>query len=148
MRITVMSRTDAIIYCYKTHENKTVMISISDPYMEYEHSPFCTEENNIVAILPLCFADADKPGYDVYGRTAGISDLMKDEDGRKIAAFLKQYPDTEVIVHCDAGISRSAGVAAAILKYFTGDDSTIFDSARFYPNMWCYRKTLQALEKQ
>ena len=148
MKIVVMSRTDAIIYCYKPHAERSVMISISDPNMEYEHSPFCSVENNVEEILPLCFADADRPGYDVYGRQAAIDDLMNDNDGLKIASFLEEHQAEIIIVHCDAGISRSAGVAGAIMKYYTGDDTSIFDNPRFYPNMWCYRKTLDALSNR
>ena len=47
-----------------------------------------------------------------------------------------------MIVHCDAGISRSSGVAAAILKAKTGDDSQIFNNPKYRPNMRCYRIVL------
>lgn len=50
-----------------------------------------------------------------------------------------------IIVHCGAGISRSAGVCAAIEKFLTGDDSRIFDSAYYHPNMSCYNAVLEAL---
>ena len=70
---------------------------------------------------------------------------MSDEDAAQVAALLREYPNTDVIVHCDAGISRSAGVAAAILKHTTGDDSSIFQNGLYDPNLWCYRKTLFAL---
>ena len=70
---------------------------------------------------------------------------MRDEDAAQVAELLRSYPDTDVIVHCDAGISRSAGVAAAILKHTTGDDSSIFENGLYDPNLWCYRKTLEAL---
>ena len=145
MKVYVISRLDAVFYSYEPHDQSTIMISISDPNMEYAHSPFCSAENGIVDILPLCFADADRPGTDVYGRDAGIQDLMSDKDAECIVEFLTKHPNVDVIVHCDAGISRSSGVAAAILKYLTGDDSSIFDNARLHPNMWCYRKTLNAL---
>ena len=72
---------------------------------------------------------------------------MRDEDAAQVAELLRSYPDTDVIVHCDAGISRSAGVAAAILKYTTGDDSSIFQNGLYDPNIWCYRKTLEALKR-
>ena len=147
MRVMVMSRSEAVLYCYLPHSEPTRMISISDPYMQYSDKLFCTAENRIMSILPLCFADADRPGPDVYGRDADISDLMSDEDAQRIAAQIREDPDMSVIVHCDAGVSRSAGVAAAILKYCTGDDTHVFDNPRFQPNMWCYRKTLTALMK-
>ena len=145
MNVTVMSRWDAVFYCYNPHAQPAVMISISDPHMQYAAAPFCSEENKVLQILSLCFADADQPGPDIYGYDARVEDLMRDEDAAKVAELLRTYPDTDVIVHCDAGISRSAGIAAAILKHTTGDDSSIFQNGLYDPNLWCYRKTLQAL---
>ena len=145
MNVTVMSRWDAVFYCYNDHAEPTVMISISDPHMQYAAAPFCSEENRVLQILSLCFADADQPGPDIYGYDAKVEDLMRDEDAAQVAELLRTYPDTDVIVHCDAGISRSAGIAAAILKHTTGDDSSIFENGLYDPNLWCYQKTLQAL---
>ena len=132
MKVTVMSRWDAVFYCYNPHTQPTVIISISDPHMQYAAAPFCSEENKVLHILSLCFADADQPGPDIYGYDARVEDLMRDEDAAKVAELL-------------AGISRSAGVAAAILKHTTGDDSSIFDNGLYDPNLWCYQKTLKAL---
>lgn len=70
---------------------------------------------------------------------------MTDDDAKKVSSFVKRHPNTDIIVHCDAGISRSAGVAAAIMKWSTGDDTPIFNSWHYHPNMWAYRKTLNAL---
>ena len=61
MNVTVMSRWDAVFYCYNDHAEPTVMISISDPHMQYAAAPFCSEENRVLQILSLCFADADEP---------------------------------------------------------------------------------------
>lgn len=143
-----MSRWEAVFYCYKPHARPTVMISISDPNQRYSDAPFPNEENNVRAVLSLCFADAAAPGPDVYGREATEADLMREEDARQVARLLRDYPDTDVIVHCDAGISRSAGVAAAILKHTTGDDSAISQNGRYDPNPWCYAKTLAALRQE
>ena len=146
MRITVMSRYAAMEYCAKRHEDKSVIISISDPHGVYDGSPFVGNKNNVIDILRLSFADADYPGRDdVYGRVVTESDLMSDEYAKNVADFVERYKDCLIIVHCDAGISRSSGVAAAIMKYYNGSDDAIFDSRRFHPNMWCYAKTLRAL---
>ncbi len=74
---------------------------------------------------------------------------MDQKQSEKIAKFVRMiYADESVhtiVVHCEAGISRSAGVAAAILKWWTGDDSPIFDNNYYRPNMRCYRMVLNAL---
>ena len=143
MSVTIMSRADAIRYCHQPHSRKTVMISISDPYESYRTKPFTSSDNGVVSVLCLSFCDADRPGTDVYGHMVTERDLMTDADASRVAALVKGHPNEDVIVHCDAGISRSAGVAAAIAKFRSGDDTVIFKSYR--PNMWAYRKTLNAL---
>ena len=145
MKVTVLSRRNAMAYCYQSHVSPSVMISISDPNMRYDTAPFCSSDNKVKKILRLSFADADRPGVDVYGRNASETDLMSREDAMKVRRLLESYPGLDVIVHCDAGISRSAGVAAGILKAKTGDDSQVFDDPGFCPNRHCYRVTLQAL---
>lgn len=149
MNITIMNRGDAVRYCNKEHSEKVIIISISDPYMIYTSKPHRGKNNGVLDVLRLSFADADRVSEpDVYGRVVSESDMMSNDDAKKIVEFLKKYPNTDIIVHCDAGISRSSGVAAAIMKWATGDDSPIFKSYRYCPNTWCYRKTLEALMTQ
>ena len=143
-----MSRREACWYCEEPHDEESVIISISDPRMWYESTPFISSENKVIDILDIMFSDADRPGLDVYGNEAGVEDLMSDEDARRVAEFVVKYRGKNIIVHCDAGISRSAGVAAAITKHLTGDDSKIFNSQMRHPNMLCYRKTLEALHEK
>ena len=83
--------------------------------------------------------DTELPGW-------SIQPIQK-EDAEKIAAFvmINKHNGRRFIVQCDAGISRSAGVAAALMKYFNGDDSPIFDNPQYCPNMRCYRMVLEAL---
>lgn len=145
MNVSVMSRADAVRYCHQPHDNKTVIISISDPYIRYPSQPFSSDKNGVVFVVRLFFTDADRPGKGVYGRDVTESDLMTETDALMIKRILTRYPDTDVIVHCDAGISRSSGVAAGILKALIGDDTQIFNSPRYRPNMRCYRLVLQAL---
>ena len=83
MRIRVMSRKEAFTYCCLPHEKPTVMISVSDPNMIYDYSPYASDTNGVREILPLCFADADAPGSDVYGIEAEESDMTSYEDGVK-----------------------------------------------------------------
>lgn len=58
-----------------------------------------------------------------------------------------------VFTHCEAGQSRSAGMAAAIAKYYNGDDSEFFvqqiiqysHTPLYTPNMLVHRLMLMAL---
>ncbi|MEE0874790.1 MAG: hypothetical protein UIH27_15155 [Ruminococcus sp.] len=146
IRVRVMSRFDATYYCSNPHDEEAVIISISTPYFNYEIEPYINAENGVKNILKLSFFDADEPnGLDVNNVVAANSDLMSDEDAEKIANFVERNKQDLIIVHCDAGISRSSAVAAAILLHYTGDDSAIFDNERAYsPNMWVYFKVLKA----
>ena len=147
MRVQVMSRKEAYVYCSLPHEKPSMMISVSDPRMIYDYSPYVSDTNGVKEILPLCFADADEAGPDVYGFETEESELMSFEDAKKIVHLLESNKGIDIIVHCDAGISRSAGIAAAILKYFTGSDAQIFRDTRYCPNTRCFRKTLAALQQ-
>ena len=73
---------------------------------------------------------------------------ITEQQARKIAKFVMRYKDSrveQIVVHCDAGISRSAGVAAAIAKYLNGNDDDFFVRGPYTPNMTCYSKVLFAL---
>lgn len=75
---------------------------------------------------------------------------MTDEDAVKIKDFVLKWKDKvdTIWVHCDAGISRSAGVAAGILEALGEDNSYIFDSKMYFPNLLCYRKTLNSFNTE
>lgn len=145
MNVTVLSRSEAIKYCWKKHDGPTIMISISNPYAEYSSVPLQSPQNGIKAILRLRFEDAEGPSEEP-GSIIRESDLITEHDAKLIKTLLGMHPDTDIIVHCDAGVSRSAGIAAAILKHRTGDDSRIFGNPRYNPNMLCYRTVLDALQ--
>ena len=139
-----MSRQDAVKYCQDKHKKQSIIISISDPNIKYDAAPFCSQQNNVTAILPLCFSDAAGPGKDVYGIDVEESDMMSDEDALKVAKLVRANRDKRIIVHCDAGISRSAGVGAAIAQFFNGDARLFFESGQYDPNMWCFTKMMTA----
>ena len=71
--------------------------------------------------------------------------LVQPSDARAIVDLIDGHPTAErVIVHCTAGKSRSAAVAAALMKSIEGDDSSIFNNPRYKPNMRVYRMVLNA----
>lgn len=71
--------------------------------------------------------------------------LFNKDHANQIKNFVVQHlHEIEVIVvHCAAGQSRSAGVAAALHRVLNGDDSVIFNDKRYTPNMWIYQTLLK-----
>lgn len=53
----------------------------------------------------------------------------------------------EIWVHCEMGISRSAGIAAAISEHFELDSTDIMNNSNYIPNMLCYNLTKEAFSK-
>lgn len=49
-----------------------------------------------------------------------------------------------IYVHCDQGISRSAGVAAAILRAYGKDEGQILDCSDYCINSRCYELVLKS----
>lgn len=94
----------------------------------------------------LCFDDVEDDS--VPGCTP-----MSDAQATLVANFLAELTASDpatLIVHCSAGISRSAGVAAAIhdaLRWPVANarDDNVFRDGKFAPNMHCYRTMLRAL---
>lgn len=131
--IQVMSCSECVRYCHQKHDNPTIIISIRNPYDEFTKYPFVSDYNNVKTILPMYFADV----------TDG-EDAMNEDMGEAIKNFVTRHPNEDIIVHCEMGISRSAGVAAALMKWFNGDDMSIFKSYKYRPNMTCYRMVINA----
>jgi predicted protein tyrosine phosphatase len=134
--ICIMDRFSAQDYSAQNNAQTSVIISITDKLApENEFADRC--DNGIRAILRLKFDDVDS------GKSA-----ITEVDAANIAQFIKDWQDKVdlIVVHCEAGISRSAGVAAAIMKCLHGSDDLIFDSYRYSPNIKCYRAVLDALK--
>lgn len=137
MEFLVCSRSKAKKLSYKL-DKPTIIISITDPV-----KPLNTFANNanIVSILRLQFDDTDP---DILWKN---EILMSKKDAENIKHFVETFKERAecILVHCEAGISRSSGVLAAIKKYMTGNDEDIFNNKKYCPNVYCYRLTLNAL---
>jgi hypothetical protein len=128
MLIEVMSRQQAKQTKFKDNE---MLISISNKN-ETEPNIECKE------IFLFNFDDEETPH----------PNAMQDYEARHLVNIVKAKRNyvSKIFVHCGAGISRSAGVAAALGKWLNGDDSFVFDNPKYCPNRTCYRLVLnQAL---
>ena len=132
-----MSRARAIRYCRHQHKEPAVIISISSTDTDYKSAPYTSDKNNVQAVLSLWFDDITKPTRDKV--------LMSSTDALAVKLFVEKYAEMRIIVHCDMGVSRSAGVAAALLNVKGINCKYIFNSIFYHPNMHCYRTTLEGL---
>jgi len=145
MKIVVMSRAQTKKYSYKKHNENAAVLSISDkvnPRLTMSNTVIShIPENGITRICRFFFDDVEENDSEGY--------CITDEDARFIVNFVQRVRNEVdlLIVHCEAGVSRSAGVAAAIMKSLYNDDTSIFENPKFRPNMTCYRKVLTAFSK-
>ena len=136
MNIFIMSRAEIIRFAMQKHIESFAVISIRD-VGSYAPSIIRTG-NGIETVLFLTFDDVEE----------GEKNCMTEQDAKKIALFIKSNDKlySNLIVHCEYGQSRSAGVAAAISKKLNNNDKWVFEDERYYVNLACYWKTLRAIE--
>ena len=131
--VRIRSRKDMLNESYRLDED-CIIISIYD--IDKEPSIFAVN-HSIRDVLYCCFEDDDRE----------VPESIDDTQAKQIAAFVKKYMAKETsyicYVNCEAGISRSAGTAAAIARFLFKDDAWIFKTK--IPNMRCYKKVLEAL---
>jgi predicted protein tyrosine phosphatase len=133
--IEVMSRNFAQIFvCDKSW----AAISISTRPEEFA----VLSDVNRVDLLQLSFWDIANP------ESSDISDLrrkncFKAEQAKKILEFLKlnESKIETLLVHCEAGVSRSPAVAAAISKILWNEDEMYFK--KYLPNGFVYKMILE-----
>lgn len=118
----------------KYKDSKTALISITDPGSKLTEHPFHIFDYK----LSLSFYDLEKDYIDKDNNI--VYNVISDDDVEKIFHFVSGNKFDVLVVQCEAGISRSAAVAAAVSKYFGLDNKWIF--TKFVPNMYVYNKLL------
>ena len=115
-----------------------IVISISDPGTP---KPRIRTDGLCRAILRFRFHDAEPAGN---FPTPPTIKLMTSGEAREIWEAVQQHRgqiDT-IVVHCEAGMSRSPAVAAAICRALGQDDLRFF--REYQPNMHIYGLILHA----
>lgn len=137
--VYIRNRAEAINMCEAAfQEGRFHMISISTPGRTYMGWP--RKSQSVLDVLRVAFYDVSD--HDPSGLPA-ITTLQ----ARDIARFILTHagPDTDFIVHCDSGVSRSAGVARAIQEYYGLPDECIDSCRDIQPNYIVYRAVLDQL---
>lgn len=115
-----------------------VLVSIVTPGAP---RPLFGEDPNRLATVVLEFHDVDERALRRFGEAFGLVGFTE-EMARMIWYAIRATTPDGVVAHCEAGISRSAGVAAACAKILNGDDQEFFN--RKIPNPHVYHTMLRA----
>ena len=134
MDIFVYSRS--ALDAARPHEVPHVVISITssrDDVARLRSNVMCR------GVLRLSFPDAEATSP-LYPEAT----LFSREQAEEIWVFVHQHllDVRRIIVHCDAGLSRSPAVGAALARVLNGDDAEFF-GGRYRPNMRVYRTLLE-----
>lgn len=117
MDITVTNRT----YFEKirdTHEETELftrvrVISVNSVRVP-EDPPFSQKYWTAENVLVLRFDDVDDPNCDVWQN----GHHMTEQDAEAIARFVEMPDQRPIIIHCRAGISRSAAIGTCLNEYY------------------------------
>jgi predicted protein tyrosine phosphatase len=111
-----------------------IVISITDPDRPEAVIAECPLR---MAVLRLAFDDVDVAG--------SIWKAPSEEDAEAIVRFVAERRSMAdlIVCQCEAGMSRSAGVAAALSRWLNGHDEEFFE--RYLPNRRIYRLILDRL---
>lgn len=92
------------------------------------------DDENILQITRLKFDDAD----------VGPANLFSKDQAHMVLDHATRANECKckLICQCEAGISRSAAVAAAISLIYNGTDAWVFQDPKYCPNMHVYRTIL------
>lgn len=140
MKIHVTSRENINTLVSSLDSSNLIIISITDPKSEDVQI-----NQPEYQILRLKFHDLEKnyPG-DFPHIVLFTEDMAKQIRDFILNSIYSIPKDLIVAIHCEAGISRSAGCAAALSRHFNGDDSMFF-SGGYLPNRLVYKTLLDLL---
>ena len=134
MQVFVYSRRG--LEAARPHEVPHVIISITSSPDDVAH---LRANETRRGVLRLSFPDVE-----VASDRFGEDELFSPVHAARIWSFVHEHRAQieRILVHCDAGFSRSPAVAAAISRVLNGDDAEFF-GGRYKPNMRIYRTLLE-----
>lgn len=142
MKAIALSRSEALHY---QPLPDSVMIS----YAGYDHGKMAIHmpdpiQKHYQAVLELAVDDIDQRGGKVqafFDRLSPQHDyhIFDSKDCKKVFAFMEKYQEKHFVVHCDAGVSRSAATALAIAKRYAPEDyQKLLELGVYFPNVLIY----------
>ncbi len=144
MKILTMNQNETMIRAYH-FSIPHAYIRITNPTNSLPKLP---ENYFLKGELNLKFYDIDSTKYmKDKSLKYGIFTISQANEIIDFVEKLKSSIDV-LCCHCQAGISRSAGVSAALALIFNGSNKEIFNNKKFIPNMKVYSMILKAWEEK
>jgi hypothetical protein len=116
--------------------------------VEHRSTPVVNEHT--LSIMQMVADDLDHcpmPGSATWSLMGGEFNLFSNYHAEAVLSLIRATNPEAVVCHCAAGQSRSAGLAAALSKFYNGEDKQFFHMP-YTPNMLVYRTMLNYLEEQ
>ena len=138
MKVTILSKSELFnLIEKKALTSKSAIVSFADEEDDFLDFP----KDSIV--LKIVFYDI-RPSSTIKEHYYRLLPEAKD-----IARFVNQkiLEGKDIICQCDYGISRSAGLAAAILERYAHRGIDVFANYKYTPNQFVYNKVYQELMK-
>ena len=112
-----------------------IVISICEPHNEFVEIP---DNSDRIGYIQLKYTDDDRLTNNNTGK------LFTEQQAEEILKLVESVGDRAklIICQCDGGVSRSSATAAALSKIINDDDSWVFKSPQYVPNMLVYRTIL------
>lgn len=138
MKVTILSKSELFnLIEKKALTSKSAIVSFADEEDDFLDFP---KDSNVLKIV---FYDI-RPSSTIKEHYDRLLPEAKD-----IAKFVNQkiLEGKDIICQCDYGISRSAGLAAAILERYAHRGIDVFANYKYTPNQFVYNKVYQELMK-
>ena len=121
-----------------------VALSVREPNRPQAAYP---ANDSRIAVRRFVFTDEDCAA--TAERNGQTHLLMTDEQAEDLVKFVHEFKDSIALVvcQCDGGLSRSAGMAAALSVIYNGPGSDSHIFTKKIPNRYVYRKILEANER-
>jgi len=141
MRILVRSRET--LQQLSGAEGAVAVVSISDDPDDF---PIPPPSCDCRSMLRLHFSDVETD-FDAFGQERPPKAFTADQ-AREIAAFVVGLPEDidSLVFQCELGVSRSAGMAAAVARWLGQDDLRFFRG--HLPNRLVYRLVLEQIDPE
>ena len=125
-----------------SHSKPYAVISITDP--EKRHAALMKNEYLTGTLLLKC-NDVSESAAKIRSVAASLGAFSEEmaEQVAEFAASQIELGTTLFVISCEAGISRSAGLASALSWFYNHDES--FFLVHYKPNQWIRKQMLKAL---